>query len=154
MTKAHLLQVLVIDHDHLGVDEVERVLEDANYPNDSIRPNVIKSQSVEIGDWDDNNLLNYSDTQAAEVDRLFSAWQPIETAPKDGTHILLFYQGNFYSGWYEKSEEFTFVDKQGKKHTNYSYWHIDSPDNNCWYDIEDEVPEYCYWMPLPNPPLG
>lgn len=150
--KAHLLQVLVIDHDHLGVDEVERVLEDTNYPNNCIIPHVIKSQSVEIGDWDDNNLLNYSDTQAAEVDRLFSAWQPIETAPKDGTHILLFYQGNVYSSWYEKSEEFTFVDKQGKKHTNYSYWHIDSLDNNCWYDIEDEVPESCYWMPLPNPP--
>jgi len=83
MTKAHLLQVLIIDHDALGVDEVERVLEDANYPNDCIAPSVIKSQSVEIGDWDDNNLLNYSDTQAAEVDRLFSPWLPIETAPRN-----------------------------------------------------------------------
>jgi hypothetical protein len=66
--KAYLLQVLIIDHDHLGVDEVERILEDANYPNDCIRPIVIKSQSAEIGDYP----LNHSDTQAAEVDRLFS----------------------------------------------------------------------------------
>jgi hypothetical protein len=70
--KAYLLQVLVIDHDHLGADEVERVLEDANYPNNCIAPNVIKSQTAEIGDWDDDNPLNHSDTQAVEVDRLFN----------------------------------------------------------------------------------
>lgn len=81
--KVHLLQVLVIDHDHLGVDEVERVLEDANYPNDCISPSVVKSQSAEICDWDDDNPLNHSDTQAAEIDRLFSPWQPMSTAPRD-----------------------------------------------------------------------
>jgi hypothetical protein len=102
MTKVHLLQVLVIDHDHLGVDEVERVLEDARYPNRCIAPSVIKSQSAEIGDWDDENPLNYSDKQVAEIDKLFSPWQPIETTPKDGTHILLYHQGDIYSGWYEK----------------------------------------------------
>jgi hypothetical protein len=69
--KAHLLQVLVIDHDHLGVDEVERVLEDANYPNDCIAPTVIKSQSAEIGDWDDDHPLNNEDEQITEVNRLF-----------------------------------------------------------------------------------
>jgi hypothetical protein len=86
--KAHLLQVLVIDHDHLGVDEVERVLEDANYPNHCITPSVVKSQSAEIGDWDDENPLNHNDTQAAEVDRLFSAWQPMITAPKHSLILI------------------------------------------------------------------
>jgi hypothetical protein len=81
--KVHLLQVLVIDHDAVGADEVERILEDANYPNDCIAPSVIKSQSVEIGEWEDDNPLNHSDTQVAEVDRLFSAWQSIETAPRN-----------------------------------------------------------------------
>jgi L-fucose mutarotase/ribose pyranase (RbsD/FucU family) len=79
MTKAYLLQVLIIDHDHLGADEIERVIEDANYPNDCIAPSVIKSQSVEVGDWDDDNPLNNSDTQAKEVDRLFSVYQPTAT---------------------------------------------------------------------------
>ena len=88
--KVHLLQVLVIDHDHLGADEVERVLEDANYPNDCIAPSVIKSQSAEIGNWDDDNPLNHSDTQAAEVDRLFSqTLRPMENAP-DNEFVLLF----------------------------------------------------------------
>jgi hypothetical protein len=97
--KVHYLHIIVIDHDALGADEVERVLEDANYPNDCIAPNVIKSQTAEVGDWDDDNPLNHSDTQAAEVARLFSAWQPIETAPKDGTVFLgykLFLGGSYY----------------------------------------------------------
>ena len=108
--KVHYLHVIVIDHDHLGADEVERVLEDANYPNDCIAPSVIKSQSVEISDWDDDNLLNHSDTQAAEIDRLFGSLKPMENAPKD-EYILLFgesgYSGTplrcevckFYSAW-------------------------------------------------------
>jgi hypothetical protein len=93
--KAHLLQVLIIDHDHLGVDEVERVLEDASYPNHCIAPSVVKSQSAEI----DDNPLNHNDTQAEEVDRLFSAWQPIQTVPKDGSTILVWVveDGNQYA---------------------------------------------------------
>lgn len=95
--KVHLLQVLVIDHDALGVDEVERVLEDANYPNDCITPSVIKSQSAEIDDWNDDNLLNHSDTQAAELDRLFSAkLNPMETAPT-GEYVLLFGESGYGS---------------------------------------------------------
>ena len=88
--KAHLLQVLIIDHDHLGVDEVERVLEDANYPNRCIAPSVVKSQSAEIGDWDDDNPLNHNDTQTAEVDRLFSPWLLMNTAPRNKCILICF----------------------------------------------------------------
>ena len=99
--KAHLLQVLIIDHDHLGVDEVERVLEDADYPNRCIAPNVIKSQSVDIDDWDDDNPLNHSDTQAAEVDRLFKeTLRPMDTAPTvepigSRKYVLLFGESGY-----------------------------------------------------------
>lgn len=95
--KAHLLQVLVIDHDHLGVDEVERILEDANYPNDCISPNVIKSQSVEIGEWEDSNPLNYSDTQVKEVDKLFTqTLRPMEDAPiEKREYVLLFGESGY-----------------------------------------------------------
>lgn len=95
--KAYLLQVLVIDHDHLGVDEVERILEDANYPLDCIAPRVIKSQSAEIGDWDDDNPLNHSDTQAAEVDRLFGqTLRPMKDAPiEKREYVLLFGESGY-----------------------------------------------------------
>ena len=94
--KAHLLQVLVIDHEALGADEVERVLEDANYPNDCIIPHVIKSQSAEIGEWGDDNPLNHSDTQAEEVDRLFGSLRPMENAPRN-KYILLFGESGYGS---------------------------------------------------------
>jgi hypothetical protein len=94
--KVHLLQVLIIDHDALGVDEVERVLEDANYPNHCIAPSVVKSQSVSIGDWDDDNPLNHSDTQVAEVDRLFNSLRPMKDAPIDKReYILLFGESGY-----------------------------------------------------------
>lgn len=136
--KAYLLQVLVIDHDALGVDEVERVLEDANYPNDCIAPSVIKSQSAEIGEWDDDNPLNHSDTQAAEVDRLFSDWQPIATAPKDGTVFLgykLFLGGDYYPVPMKFLKE-------------YSQF-VNIADGYAIF-----VCDVSHWMPLPNPPLA
>jgi hypothetical protein len=136
--KVHLLQVLVVDHDHLGVDEVERVLEDANYPNHCIAPNVIKSQSTDFGDWDDDNPLNHNDTQAAEVDRLFSAWQPMITAPKDSTVFLgykLFLGGNYYP-----------VPMQFLK--EYDQF-VNIADGYAVF-----VCDVSHWMPLPNPPTA
>ena len=95
--KAHLLQVLVIDHDHLGVDEVERTLEDANYPNDCIMPNVISCQSANIGDWHDKHPLNIVDKQEKEVERLFGQTiRPMKDAPQD-RFILLFGESGYGS---------------------------------------------------------
>lgn len=73
----------------------------------------------------------------AECERLRSAlaWQPIETAPKDGTPFLA-WNGHwrgvamYFEARYEEDPEW--VDEQ----TNY---------------IE---PEPTHWMPLPTPPKG
>jgi hypothetical protein len=78
-------------------------------------------------------------------------WQTLDTAPKDGTHILFYYEGSVYTAWYEESEEFSFVDNKGERHSRYSYWHIDSPCNNCWYDICDPNPVNSLWQPIIYP---
>ena len=68
-------------------------------------------------------------------------WQPIETAPKDGTRILV-YNGSIYvAAW----EEATMTLKE-KKDWVYSCYSL-----NGWnyYEI---VYEPTHWMPLPKPP--
>jgi hypothetical protein len=95
--KAHLLQVLIVDHDHLGVDEVERTLEDANYPNDCIAPSVLKSQSVDIGEWDDDHPLNDEDELITEVNRLFRPTLfSMDDAPNN-EYVLLFGESGYGS---------------------------------------------------------
>ena len=135
--KVHLLQVLVIDHDHLGVDEVERVLEDARYPNRCIAPSVLNSQTAEIGDWDDDNPLNHSDTQAAEVDRLFGSLKPMENAPRD-EYILLFGESG-YRGTPLRCEVCKFYPAWGGWR-NHAGDHFGDTGN----------PEPVGWLPLPS----
>lgn len=73
-----------------------------------------------------------------------SEWQPIDSAPKDGTRILVFEGagspvcGKVYVGfWYEGDEQASLP---------YS--------DKCWSDTAD--PSYerspTHWMPLPEPP--
>lgn len=62
------------------------------------------------------------------------SWQPIETAPKDGTEILLF--------------ELTF---NGAPYMFTAKWDSEDAD---WKCIEFEAYDHnpTYWMPLPEPP--
>ena len=69
-----------------------------------------------------------------------SEWQPIETAPKDGTWILVYKPFKLYgfndSKW--------FVDK-----------YIVRWDDECWnisMTFEDKVIYPTHWMPLPEQP--
>lgn len=83
-------------------------------------------------------------------------WQNIETAPKDGTEILLAILGAgaashwVHIGWYEPSDHFPwrFIDT------------FDLTPTGC---CDDEDPDRCpvngategavtHWMPLPSPP--
>ena len=56
-------------------------------------------------------------------------WQPIETAPKDGTEVLLSEYGEIYIGWCGKNG-----------------WHF------IGIDIEPKYNAPSNWMPLPPPP--
>jgi hypothetical protein len=66
-----------------------------------------------------------------------SQWQPIETAPKDGTEILLGHSEAVFSGWWSKNTD------EGEGWT--------SGQTNIY---EDYVAyPATHWMPLPAPPL-
>lgn len=65
-------------------------------------------------------------------DKCFPEWQPIETAPKDGTRVLLF-SGAWFTGYYA--------------HSRYKW------DPGKWRS--DEYPDLTnptHWMPLPQAP--
>lgn len=71
--QVHKIVLIVIDFDGLGADETKTTLENQRFPNDCIAPSVLSIESREIGQWEDENPLNYADKQAAEVERLFGA---------------------------------------------------------------------------------
>lgn len=69
-----------------------------------------------------------------------TTWQPIETAPKDGTFVLLLEEdGDPVIG--------AFVDFKGKEPSGY---------HNGWFDNISGQYEITptHWMPLPDPPTA
>lgn len=70
--KAYKVEIFIIDHDELGEDGIKEVIESTNYPNYCISPEVKHIDGVDIGEWDDNHLLNKYDTCEEEYNRLFN----------------------------------------------------------------------------------
>ncbi len=67
--KAYKLEILVIDNDGLGAEEIKQVLESTRYPNWCISPSVMKIEERDIGEWSDDHPLNQNSTiQQAYLD--------------------------------------------------------------------------------------
>lgn len=56
-------------------------------------------------------------------------WQPIDTAPKDSTEIIIMYHVC--------------------KYVDVGFWWDDG-----WYCREEKLSDPLYWMPIPPPPAG
>jgi hypothetical protein len=74
--KAYKVELLVIDFDHIGGEEICSVIEEARYPNRCIMPSVKRIEERDIGDWTDGHPLNRAETSVAEYARLFGASRP------------------------------------------------------------------------------
>ena len=75
-----------------------------------------------------------------------SAWRPIETAPKDGTRVLICHghaPRNIYVAWWLDEAQFG-DDKTGPG------WQIFDCGMDVWYAVATDDPTH--WMPLPDPP--
>lgn len=70
--KAYKIELLVIDHDGLGEDEIIAEIENVRYPNDCISPLVKSIEVRDIGPWRDDHPLNKRDTVDEEYRRLFA----------------------------------------------------------------------------------
>ena len=69
--KAYKVELLIIDFDELGKDEIKDVIENTKYPNYCINPEVMKIQVSNIGKWTDEHPLNHTETCKEEYKRLF-----------------------------------------------------------------------------------
>ncbi len=69
--KAYKVTVLVIDHDDVGQEAVERSLEKSDYTNDIIDPMIMEIEQREIGEWGDSHPLNIYSQRRGEYEKLF-----------------------------------------------------------------------------------
>lgn len=65
--KAYKIELLIIDHEDMGIDEILDDLDNAQFTN----PQVKSVEVRDIGDWSDEHALNRNDTADAEYRALF-----------------------------------------------------------------------------------
>lgn len=70
-----------------------------------------------------------------------SEWQPIKTAPRDGTPVLIWDNGVYRAHWSEEAHDYKFEDYPG--------WQIFDCEDG-FYSVASKSPTH--WMPLPEPP--
>ena len=81
--------------------------------------------------------------EAAELARSVE-WQPIETAPRDGTRILAMIRWSWSDGTDGGAQDVIYWYAGGK------FWVCGTPMN--YVQGLDEGVEPTHWMPLPDPP--
>lgn len=73
-----------------------------------------------------------------------NGWLPIETAPKDGTEVILYAPDDgVYSGWFDTWDDFMISKK------NISGWVTDWNDE---FQVANNCIDPTHWQPLPEPP--
>jgi len=79
-------------------------------------------------------------------------WQPIETAPKDGTHILL------SNGESVSHGHWLYVAAYSREIRDMEGFYVDQDESDGydgWIDfVGGMLPDPTHWMPLPPPPKG
>ena len=69
--KVYKVELMIIDFDRCGPEEIQTVIENAHYPNRCINPQIKSIVEKDIGEWSDDNPLNNRNTCDAEYKRLF-----------------------------------------------------------------------------------
>ena len=121
-------------YDQIGTESHERyqvvmALEYLRQENDSQRFDILAmNQSLD---------LLREENERLKADAGLSEWQPIETAPKDGTDILVM------------TGETMHVVRWINIHGDFDYWAVDDNKHGP-FTLRGKAPTH--WMPLPEPP--
>ena len=76
-------------------------------------------------------------------------WQSITTAPRDGTHILIWCDDFYYIVFYQKRERDKIINL--RLYLTYCCWQFPYSDDDTCFSSE-ENPSDTYWQPLPTKP--
>lgn len=95
------------------------------------------------------------EAQAREIERLRNPWQPIETAPKDGTRVMLWRGFPEFGEWPEMviaewhDYEWQWPDSSHLRGTSSTHgeW-----TREHLYNGYSSASDFTHWMPLPEPP--
>ena len=69
--KVYRLEVMAIDFDEIGPEQIKAEIENARYGNRCIRPEVMACDVRDIGEWHADHPLNLLAKSDAEYRRLF-----------------------------------------------------------------------------------
>jgi hypothetical protein len=75
------------------------------------------------------------------------AWQPIETAPKDGSEFQA-WAGSYDGGWWEPKAR---INPESER---VELWQRVDYDQDGWEAENGDDWNVTHWMPLPTPPTG
>jgi hypothetical protein len=69
--KVYKVELLIIDEDTQDIEEITSLIENQRYPNWSLNPTVMDIKEAEIGEWHDDQPLNFAGKRIEEYNRLF-----------------------------------------------------------------------------------
>lgn len=100
-------------------------------------------------DW--FKALTLEEKEAAFMDlyRTKNEWQPIESAPKDGTYVLLYYPAwkrEVWIGHYWITETLNYGKSTGRREA----WYANGMAS--LFSTSKTEPQPTHWLPLPLPP--
>jgi hypothetical protein len=70
--KAYKLEILIVDSDFVGSEDIKTIIENQKYPNHCISPMVMKIEEKDIGEWSDDHPLNKRKTFEETYKKLFN----------------------------------------------------------------------------------
>ena len=74
--KAYKIELLIEDHDEIGIHQIIDVIENARYPNRCISPEVISAMQSDIGEWHDDHPLNLMSGRDDYIKQI--EWQEVD----------------------------------------------------------------------------
>lgn len=69
--KVYKVELMILDFDEIGPEQIKEVIEYQKFPNRCISPDVIRIDDREIGEWDDDCDLNKSNKCIEAFNKLF-----------------------------------------------------------------------------------